>query len=236
MHLRDIIVDHQYRSGWAIGLFLLFFLGYRYFRLAHAVVQSQLLFWGTVVVSLVVATTYALSLIFYLFYPNYIDHVSVTVSAISWLGTHGHEIYPDWWTSDIYEAPYGPLLFLVNGTVQKFLPTILGSKLAGWTAFLVSLALTCAIFKEKASEKIGTVFVFLMIVITTYSFFHDFSHDFWNRAEPFLILLSVLSVIAAVKLPKAIAALTIGVLGGLAFDFKLHGFLYVVPAALAVCG
>ena len=60
MHLRDIIVDHQYRSGWAIGLFLLFFLGYRYFRLAHAVVQSQLLFWGTVVVSIVVATTYAL--------------------------------------------------------------------------------------------------------------------------------------------------------------------------------
>ena len=74
-----------------------------------------------------------------------------------------------------------------------------------------------------------------MIIIATYSFFHS-TPAFWSRAEPFLILLSVLSVIAAVKLPNAIAALTIGVLGGLAFDFKLHGFLYVVPAALAVCG
>jgi hypothetical protein len=112
----------------------------------------------------------------------------------------------------------------------------LGSKLAGWIAFLVSLPLTYVIFKQKALRKIDTVFVFLMIVIATYSFFHVSAYPFWNRAEPFLILLSVLSVIAAMKLPKAIAALTIGVLGGLAFDFKLHGFLYVVPAALAVCG
>jgi hypothetical protein len=58
-----------------------------------------------------------------------------------------------------------------------------------------------------------------MILIAT--FFHDDAHAFWSRAEPFLILIGVLTVIAALMQAEAAAAITIGILAGLAVDFKL---------------
>jgi len=69
-----------------------------------------------------VTLTYGLSIILYLFYPNYIDHYEATVSAIAWQATHSHPIYPDWQTGDIYAAPYGPLLFVTIGTVLQSYP------------------------------------------------------------------------------------------------------------------
>jgi len=238
MQLLHSIRDHlyHYRAGWAPGLLCLILLGYRYSGTARAVLKSRQVFRIVQGLGLVLTLTYALTAILYLLYPNYIDHFEATVSAISWLGTHGHLIYPDWQTGDIYEAPYGPLLFMTNGAVLRLFPTIFGSKLAGWTAFLTALALTYITLKAKALDGRKIAFLFFMILIATFSFVHDDAHAFWSRAEPFLILIVVLSVIAALTLPEAVAAITIGILAGLAIDFKLHGALYAVPAAVAVFG
>ena len=227
MQLLYSIRDHLYdfRAGWASGLLCLILLGYRYSGTARAVLKSRQVFRIVAGLGLVLTVTYALTAILYLLYPNYIDHFEATVSTISWLGTHGHLIYPDWQTGHIYEAPYGPMLFMTNGAVLRLFPTIFGSKLAGWTAFVTALALTYVTLKAKASDDRKVVFLFLMILIATFSFFHDYVHAFWSRAEPFLILIGVLTVIAALTQAEAAAAITIGILAGLAVDFKLHGAL-----------
>jgi hypothetical protein len=230
-----ILYLDEYQAQRAFGLLCLIFLGFRYSGIARAALKSQQLLWIVVALGLVLTLTYALGVSLYLLYPNYIDHFEATVSAISWLGTHGHPIYPNWRTGDIYEAPYGPLLFITNGTILRLFPTIFGSKLAGWTAFLIALALTYTALKARASDR-KVVFLFLIVVIAEFSFFHGPAYAFWSRAEPFLILIGVLTIIAALKLPTAAAAITIGTLAGLAVGFKLHGALYAVPAALAICG
>src|SRR5262249_19000624 len=89
--------------------------------------------------------------------------------------------------------------------------------------------------RAKASDRV-TAFLFFIIVIAHFSVFRGAAYPFWNRPEPFLILIGVLTIIAAFKLPKMAAASTIGVLAGLASGYKVHGALYAVPAALAVCG
>jgi hypothetical protein len=225
---------HEYQAGLAFGILCLILFGCRNSGTARAILESQQLFRIVVVLGVVFTLAYVLTAILYLADPNYSDHLEPTVSAISWLGTHGHAIYPDWQTGDVYEVPYGPLLFLTNGTVLRLFPTIFGSKLAGLTAFLIALALTYFAFKAKASDDRGVAFLLLIIVTVTFSFFREF--PFWNRPEPFLILIGILTVIAVLKLPETAAAITIGILAGLALGFKLNGVLCGVPAALAVYG
>jgi len=219
----------------AFGLLCLIFLGFRYSGNVRTALKTQQLTWVVVALGVVLALIYALGAMLYLLYPNYLDHFEATVSVISWRGIRGDPIYPDWRTDNIYEAPYGPLLFITNGIVLRLVPTILGSKLAAWTAFLVALALTYTAFKERTSDH-KIAFLFFIIVIAEFSFFHCPAYAFWSRAEPFLILIGVLTIIAALKLPTAAAAATIGGLAGLAVGFKLHGAFYAVPAVLAISG
>jgi len=72
---------------------------------------------------------------------------------------------------------------MTNGAVLRLFPTIFGSKLAGWTAFLTALALTYVTLKAKASDDRKVVSLFLMILIVTFSFFHDDAHAFWRKQK-----------------------------------------------------
>ena len=216
-------------------------LGFRHSRTIQALLKSQQFFYTTAALAAVLMLSYALTAILYLLYPNYLDHFEPTLSAISWLGTHGHPIYPDLRKDGgIYEAPYGPLLFITNGAVLQLFPTILGAKLAGWVAFLAALGMTYAAVAAKAQDNRRAIFVSMMIVVAIFSFFSFFEGDpavpYWSRAEPFLILIGILTVIAASRLPLGPAAAIVGILAGFATDFKLHGALYAAPAALAILG
>ena len=55
---------------------------------------------------------------------------------------------------------------------------------------------------------------------------------YWTRAEPFLIFISALALLVAIRLRPMAAGAIIGVLAGLASGFKLHGFIYVAPMAI----
>jgi hypothetical protein len=105
----------DYRAGWAPGLLCLILLGYRYSGTARAVLKSRQVFRIVVVV---LTVTYALTAILYLLYSNYIDHFEATVSTISWLGTHGHLIYPDWQTGHI-------TIFFELSTVEGYISVML---------------------------------------------------------------------------------------------------------------
>src|SRR5262249_3659724 len=152
------------------------------------------------------------------------DHIEATVSVISWLGVHGHLLYPDWQDGDMYEAPYGPLLFIMNGLILWSVHTILGSKIVGWITFVVALSLTVIALRMKALHTRRVYFLLLVSVILMFFLFAN--QACWNRPEPFLILVCILTIIAALKLPRAAAATAIGVLAGVAVGFKFTGFLY----------
>jgi len=51
---------------------------------------------------------------------------------------------------------------------------------------------------------------------------------FWNRAEPYFVLLVSLAVLVIDRRPK-VWAVMLGILAGLASSFKAHGLLYVLP-------
>jgi hypothetical protein len=238
MQLFDSIRHHlqEYRGGWAIGVFCVLCFGGRYSKTVESVLKSPQFFYAAAALGVVLTLAYSLATILYFLYPNYLDHYEPTVSAISWLGTHGHPIYPNLNNGDIYGAPYGPLLFITDGTALQFFPTIQGAKLPGLVSFYISLGITYAALAAKAQNNRGAAILSLMIVIAVFSFFHSEAHAFWTRAEPFLILIAVLTVVAAANLPVAAAAATVGILAGFAVDFKLHGALYALPAGLAILG
>jgi hypothetical protein len=234
--LSFFIFKNEYQTlSAAFALICLLFVIFEHSKITKAVLRSQQLFWIVATLAIFSSLTYSLGVVLHLFYPNYIDHFEATVAEISWLGTHGKPIYPDWRSEDIYEAAYGPMLFIVNGTVLRMVPTILGSKLAGWAAFVLALALSYIAFKSRTSNQ-KLVFLFFCIVVVQVSFFHFPSYAFWSRAEPFLVLIGVLTIFATLKLPNPAAAITIGIMAGLAVGFKIHGALYALPAFLAIWG
>jgi hypothetical protein len=59
-------------------------------------------------------------------------------------------------------------------------------------------------------------------------------YAYWNRPEPFLILVSVLALVLAFRQSPLVAGVCIGILAGVAAGLKLYGFIYAVPSAAAV--
>jgi hypothetical protein len=233
-----------YGAAWTVVLVFFLLVAFRRSAVCRAIAKSEQLFYVAITISLVLTITYIIVVILYLFYPNYLDHYEATVSIISWRAAHGSPIYPDFMdpdlgADDIYGVLYGPLLFLTNGAVLSAFPTILGSKLAGCTIFLLSLLVTYTVFVARTPDNRRAAFISFMIVIVIFSGFpgQPFPFEpFWNRPEPFLILIGILSIAAASKLPPRSGAAAVGILVGLAVSFKPHGALYAMPALFAVLG
>jgi hypothetical protein len=185
-----------------------------------------------VAVSIALAAIYALQIVAYLYYPNnYVDHAQAGIAAIGWLAVHGAPIYPDWDSGDVYGTVYGPLLYFLNGGVLLFGPSILISKLPGVVALAAATGMFCVLVQRRAGSAAVTVLLAgaLFAVIG-----HFAIAAYWNRADPFLMLSAMLALYAANRLPPVGAALAVGVLAGIAGGFKIHGVLYVLPAALMV--
>jgi hypothetical protein len=165
----------------------------------------------------------------YLRYPSYLDHVEPTIASIAWLGMHGHALYPNWESGNAYGLVYGPVLYLLQGSLLLIDPTITASKALGVVSLLIAFCLIFAIIKQRVSDNFTRVF-FVASVVMLLMPFGPFVY--WTRAEPFLILISVLALIAAIKLRPLAAGVVVGCLAGIAMGFKLHGFVYVAPTAI----
>ena len=182
---------------------------------------------------------YIVIMIVHIIYPNYFDHVEPGVAAISWLATSGHPMYPLPQTGTLYEAPYGPLLFFVDGMILHLYPSIVGSKVAGLAIFISAMLLIYVALNNTLHSDRKVVLYYWLICIMLFCSLSINQSDQYvisNRPEPFLLLFVALTVIAVQRLPPWAAAIAIGVLAGLASDTKLTGALYALPAAFAVYG
>jgi hypothetical protein len=193
--------------------------------------------WLASAIGLAVALLWCLLIYGYLIFPSYIDHVQPSIAAVSWLAVHGHPIWPNWETGDVYGMIYGPLLYLLTGVFLLIDPSILMSKLPGLAAFFGAVVCLWWALRQKKADRITTFFLitaFLIALIaldpTTPRLFIGYE----NHADVFLIFLATLTLPVAFEWPAQRSAIGVGILAGLCAGFKVHGFLYAIPAALAV--
>src|SRR6266852_9236922 len=92
--------------------FLLTVLCWTYWPKAPSVRMPVLIIWAAAAIAALLIGVYAIAMILYLALPTYLDHGQPIVANASWLWMHGHDLYPDWTTGDIYGLAYGPIVFL----------------------------------------------------------------------------------------------------------------------------
>src|SRR6516162_3778802 len=216
--------DHQHQL--VIAYLCLAALSWKYWVELHPTVRTVAI---DIAGALAVFTVsgYISTIVFYLLYPNYFEHGQPIVASISSLWMHGHELYPNWATDDVYGLVYGPLTFLMNGIALQWSPSIFASKLPGVLSFGVASAIAFMLFTRKTASSVASLF--LLASLALLCGLGD-EVTYWNRPEPFLTLVSVLSLFVALRSPPWVAVISVGVLAGLAVGFKLHGFIYTLPA------
>lgn len=168
----------------------------------------------------------------YLAYPGFVDHVQTTITVMSYMAVNGKEVYSPPAAAGIYGMPYGPILFLANGLGLLLVQSTLGSKLPGIVALISALAAMAQPLQRQLKNRVALFLALasLLALLLPYGLF-----AYWNRPESFLLLCAALAL-AALQLPRVAANLAMGMLLGLAAGLKLHGFVFVAPAALALIG
>lgn len=162
--------------------------------------------------------------IVYLLYPNFLNHIEPTVASIGLALKKGEPVYPIPFDSYPYNGIlYGPLLFEIQMVFQSlFTPILVSSKLPGLIALIISSYILLKTRKDWVYRGyILYLFPFGLML-------------FWNRSEPFLLLIVAITLFINKNLSQnRFIPLFIGILGGIASGLKLHGAAYVFVAYLA---
>jgi hypothetical protein len=179
------------------------------------------------ILAVVASFIYLLLMVIYLLHPNYVDHAQPLVASISWLWMRGRELYPNWATGDVSISVYGPITFLINGAALLLSPSILASKLPGVLSLVAALAATSIVLRRTTNGNYASLLL-LGSAVLLLDTFH--AHAYWNRPEPFLILISALALLViSFRLPSMLEGISIGLLAGIAAGFKVHAFIYLLP-------
>ncbi|HEX4998290.1 MAG TPA: hypothetical protein VFY29_08695 [Terriglobia bacterium] len=165
----------------------------------------------------------------YLALPVYFDHAEPTVAVMSALTLQGRQIYPSWQGGEgIYGTVYGPALLLIQAGALLVGRSILATKIAGvvasWAALLVWSIEVWHLTRDFLLTYVGVGLAFLFLLPQGY-------FVYWNRPEPFLLLVTALSL-PALRLPRFQAAVASGVLAGIAFGLKPYAVLLLAPVML----
>ncbi len=162
--------------------------------------------------------------IFYLFYPNFLNHIEPTVASLGLALKKGEAVYPIPVSSYPYNGIlYGPALFEMQMVFQSMITSILvGSKLPGLIALAISFYVLLTMRKDWIYRGyLLYLFPFGLML-------------FWNRAEPFLLLLVTITLFLNTRFTEnRYLPIIAGILGGSASAFKLHGAAYIFAAYLA---
>lgn len=166
---------------------------------------------------------FALLSLFYLFYPNYFDHFESSVGNFGQILHQKRPLYPMDGNFPYNGSVYGPVTAEIQYLVQSFqIPIMLASKLPGLIAFF-SFGLVIRCLSRKNLDFAYLVFIFSGGYML-----------FWNRADPWLLLLVSLTLLVGIqKKWQARRYILFGVLGAFASGLKVHGIIYVVCAILA---
>jgi hypothetical protein len=159
----------------------------------------------------------AICSVLYLFYPNFIDHLEPTITQITLIWMQGGNLYPPTDVSSMHGLLYGPALYWIQ---RPFLALgsdpILSSKLPSVIAFNLAWGLLFSLYKQALSKAYLLLLLPFNLIL------------FWNRAEPYFVLLVGLAVLVVEQRPSA-GVLLLGILAGLASSLKAHGILYILP-------
>jgi hypothetical protein len=155
--------------------------------------------------------------VLYLFYPNFIDHLEPTITQITLIWMQGGHLYPPMDAPSMHGLLYGPALYWIQ---YPFLAIssdpILGSKLPSVIAFNAAWCLLFFTYRNSLSKAYLLLLLPFNLIL------------FWNRAEPYFVLLVGLAIVVTEQKPKA-CGLLLGLLAGLASSLKAHGVLYILP-------
>jgi len=219
--------EHQFYLMIAYGLVAAFLS----WRVALEDVIGQRLFRVAAALSAIVTIGYLAMVAIYVISPNYFDHLEATIAIISWLGMHGHSFYPDWRSDDVYGLLYGPVLYLVQGALLSIVPTLTASKILGPCALILALGIFFVTVNRKMKSDLAAIVLVGVMVMLLAPFNYDV---YWDRSEPFLLLIAVAVLPAATSVPLRTAAIVVGALAGIAVGFKIHAALYVLPSAIVL--
>lgn len=159
----------------------------------------------------------------YLIYPNYIDHAEATMAGLGRVMARGGELYPYPNLFPYHGILYGPALAEIQFIVSLLgLPTLMSSKLPGLLSFILLSLILLRLNKVPASRGY-LLYLFPFGVML-----------FWDRTEPFILLLVCLALLLDGKHNKKYIPILMGILAGTASALKLHAAVYVFTAYLAV--
>jgi hypothetical protein len=161
----------------------------------------------------------------YLIYPGYFAALESSIANLGIIFNQGGDIYPALTDYTYHGLPYGPFLAEVQSIFQfQAFDPILTSKVSGTVAFLTSIAIILYVIRDKASRY------YLILILPFGSFL------FSNRPDSFLILMTVFAILLMEKCDQKniLLMMVVGALSGFAAAFKMHGFFYVLGAAVAL--
>jgi hypothetical protein len=167
----------------------------------------------------------------YLWLPDFADYGEATIPLLASNVLRGAPVYADWNLGKmIVGSNYGPYVFLAQTPVLLWFPTISASKFVGIFCGLAELALLFFAVRPRVRSANKALAVVALMVALLSSELH---YWFWNRPDPFLIVLVSLGIFIFERARPSVCLASLGLLAGVAVNFKLFGAIYLVPLALA---
>lgn len=137
---------------------------------------------------------YVAIVLWYVWREQYYDYAEPTIAAVGWLFELGRPIYHDVESAERYAHMYGPLAFIIPGTVLSLAgPSILTSKIAG--AGLLGLVSVHRLARSVTGRHNALLLTGLFAAIGL--MYRNLS--FWVRPDAFLLLFTSLALLAALR-------------------------------------
>ena len=163
----------------------------------------------------------------YLVTPVYFEHVEPQIPEAAWYRLTGHPLYPNLDSAQIYNLPYGPMTYWLQGWFdQWFGPSLMAGKIPGVLANIAMLGVLFWVFKRQSSAKIAL----LAVGLSAAFFMKADGNAITGRSDSLLCLFVALGLAAATSRLRA-TPIILGVLLGIAANFKIHAALYFIPVA-----
>jgi len=163
--------------------------------------------------------------------PTFFDPAEPTITAVSTVFAAGKPLYPSLDAPERYAHVYGPVLFLAHAAaLSAFGFSISASKSVGAIAILTSLAIVLRVYRTAAGGAAAWIVTSIVSALCL-----DFGNAaFWTRADPLLVLMAALALLAATQRREWAAAGLLGIATGVSLNLKVTGAFYTLPAAMLV--
>jgi hypothetical protein len=167
----------------------------------------------------------------YFWLPNFADYAEAMIPLLASNVLHGAPVYADWTLGQmIVGSVYGPYVFLAQIPALLWFPTISAVKFAGIFSGLTGLALLfLAVRPRVRSTNSALALVALMVTLLS----SELHYWFWDRPDSFLIALVSLGTLLFERVRPSVCLASLGLLAGVAVNFKIFGAIYLIPLALA---